>query len=187
MNFKKFTLYTIITIIFLNISLIIFNIIINPYKIFSIFESKINNITNNILSVRISKFYSCKRSNPNVLMIGTSRMAAVHPKYLQKYTSGKIYNLALGGSHTSEHYHYLKYFIKNYDINTIVYGLDFMSFHKIKENHYRKTHFNIDRFSNYYFQDYINAVLGKRVLIDSWNTLIDSIKDKDKDKNLNDF
>jgi hypothetical protein len=169
-------------IVVLNAGLVIFNITINPYKIFSTPELKINNIANHSISDRVSKFYSAKRLNPNVLMMGTSRIGAVHPKYLNKYTNGKIYNLALGGSHVLEHYYYLKYFIEHYDINTIVLGLDFVSFKKIKNGTYERGHFDINRFNRYYFDDYINGVIGKRALTDSWNTLIDSNKNKEKNE-----
>jgi len=181
MSSRNFVLFTVLAIIFINASLILFNIVINPYKIFPTPELKINNITNHSISDRVSKFYSAKRLNPNILMMGSSRIGSIHPKYLEKYTNGRIYNLSLGGSHISEQYYYSKYFIENYDISTIVLALDFQSFFRLEDSHYQESHFDINRLNNkFYFNDYILGAIGKKALVDSWDTLLDSIKKPDE-------
>lgn len=173
------------TILMLSISIIVFNFIINPFGIFE-HETKFNTIKNNLLSDKMTKFYYAKRSEATVLIIGTSRSAHMNPEVLENVLNKKVYNLSLGGSTIYEHYHNIKYFVENKNIDIVILSTDFFSYNplanKIGSNALKG--FDIKRFDKYSLDDYINSLFSLKGTAKSLLTLKDSILGKTMEKDL---
>lgn len=169
-NLLFFTLATLLLIVS-------FNFLIDPYHVFNApkFE-KINATKNHTINHNMSKFYAAKLANPTVLLIGTSRTAHVHPKYLQKYfPNEKIYNLAIPGSGIVSQKDNIEYFIKHHKIKAIVYGVDFFAFNPTNNVPNSKEKI---RYSDDFTKDYMDSLLSIRTLRKSIKTLRDNIKGK---------
>ncbi|MBE0514928.1 DUF1574 family protein [Sulfurimonas sp.] len=177
MNYKKFNKITLLSILAAFFATILFNFIIDPYHVFNTpkFE-KINAIKNHTINHGMSKFYTAKLANPTVLLIGTSRTAHMHPKYLQKYFSNeKIYNLAVPGSGIASQRNNIEYFIKHHKIKAIVYGVDFFAFNPTNNTPNSKEE---GRYTDDFTKDYMDSLLSIRTLRKSIKTLGDNIKGK---------
>lgn len=176
-----------LTLVLILISML-FNYIVNPCKVFDNNFIQKNDIRLSLENYRIVKFYYAKKLKPNILMIGTSRIAHLNPEELNKYVVGKTYNLGLHGAGIVEQYYNIDYFIKNSNINTIVIGIDFASFtEEINEpysDYNLKSGFNIDRFSTFYYKDYLNALVGFVPLKNSIIALGDKYYERELDTNI---
>lgn len=162
--------------------IITFNYIINPYNVFS--HTIYSGVTkDNLVNDEVTKFYSAKRANPKVLLIGTSRTEHINPKYMQKYTKDKVFNLGIKGSGISTQYNMIKYFIHNTEVKTIILGLDFFSFNPASTHNYQDI--SKTRYTNYFFDDYKDALFGFRTFRKSLNTFFDNIKNKQPRLNHN--
>lgn len=171
MPFRRWTKRFILISTLLILIICLLNFLINPFGVFNN-ENTLNIVKNHAIG-RMAKFYYGKRSEPNVLMMGTSRMGYIDPKELEAYEKGNIYNLALNGSGISEQYYNLKYFIETKDIKTVVMGLDFFSYNS--ENSYEKTSsFKLGRFSKI-SEDYTDALFSYLALSSSLLTIKDNI------------
>lgn len=156
--------------------IVLFNLIVDPYGVFNIVNiEKFNKTKNYISGDGRTKFYSAKRSNPEILLMGTSRTENINPQYLNKYLDGRVYNLATKGSGVTLHKKNIEYFIKNYNIKSIVYGMDLFSFNPATNlfgGSLEKT-----RYNDYYITDYINVLLGTKQFSRSIKTIKSNIKD----------
>jgi hypothetical protein len=188
---KKWIKKLLLITIFISILSILFNFIINPYGVFKgININGVNSLKNFNLSDSMSKFYSCRRMNPSVLMIGSSRMKSTDKKYIQEYTPGKVCNLGIAGSVVLEHYHIKKYFIENTKTDTIILGVDFSSYNPKANslNSYALKAFDENRFQNFYLKDYIDSLLSSTTLKKSLLTLINNFNSyNDTNKNQNEI
>ena len=175
MKYKTFNKKAISLILLTFVSIMLFNLIIDPYYVFNSpkFE-KINSIKNNTISHNMSKFYAAKRSNATVLLIGTSRTAHIHPKYLKKYfLDEKIYNLAIPGSGVISQKNNIEYFVKHKKVKAIIYGVDFFAFNPVNNAVSEKEN---SRYTDNNLYDYMNSLLSIRTLRKSIKTLQDNIK-----------
>lgn len=173
--YRKWTIKLSVTVLLLIFLTIIINYIANPY---GVFNHSYNKIKEHSISSSISKFYYAKKANPEVLIMGTSRAEHIYPGYLNNYLDGVIYNLSIKGSGVTLHRKNIEYFINNHNIKTIVYGLDFFSFNPLTN---KKTHaLEKDRYSNYFYDDYKDSLLGIRTLEKSILTIRDNIKNVDR-------
>ena len=172
---KKTWIKRIIYITFVLIVMILsFNYIINPYGVFSVKNiNGLNSVKNYSISSEMSKFHYASRENPEVIMLGTSRVEHMNPKYLYKYVNKKIYNLGVKGSGITTQYNLLKYFVLEKKVKKVILGLDFYSFSPINVN----VNNNL-RYSNDFKDDYLDSLLSIRTFRKSINTLKDNIKNK---------
>jgi len=100
--------------------------VIDPAGIYNKFDLGL--IKDEGLYNRTQKFVELNKVKPNTIMFGSSRVHFLNYKDVQKYTHDKVYNLALGGSTLEEQYYFLKYSLENFDIKTVVIGLNLYSF-----------------------------------------------------------
>jgi len=177
LSFKKWS-KKLIGFIFLSFAkTVLFNFIVDPYAMFNTVKiDGFNKIKNHTINDAMSKFYNARNSNPTILLIGTSRTEHIHPKYLAKYEDGKIYNLAIGGSGLSTHKKNIEYFIKNYKIKTIVYGVDFFSFSPYNKPSASSKY---SRYENYFYNDYLDSLLGFKTLRRSIRTVKENLRNKE--------
>lgn len=175
MSYKYWAKRSIILVsLFISLT-VLFNLIVDANGIFNIVNiEKFNKTKNHISNDGRSKFYNAKNANPEVLLMGTSRTENINPKHLSKYVDGRIYNLAVKGSGVTLHKKNIEYFIKNNNINTIVYGLDLFSFNPLS-NRYNE---NLDasRYTKNYLGDYLDILFGSKQLSRSIKTVKSNIK-----------
>ncbi|MDF1874424.1 hypothetical protein JHD48_01610 [Sulfurimonas sp. SAG-AH-194-I05] len=159
MTYKIWNRLVVFLIAFLMLGIMLFNYIIDPYFVFNSprYEG-INKIKVTSIDSHMTKFYTAKRANPNVLLIGTSRIEHINPIHVEKYLSGKVYNLGLLGSGIDVQKRNIEYFIKNKNINTIILSLDFFSFNPSNVSS------NKLRFSNDFSDDYLDSLLSVSTL-----------------------
>ena len=165
------------TLVLLSCSLL-FNYLINPYHVFSHKHlKKFNQVKDNLVDDEMSKFYAAKDANPAVILVGSSRVEHIHPKYIEEYTTGKVYNLGVKGSGLSTQYKLIQYFITKKNVKTVVLGLDFYAFSPANIGSYQ----NIEstRYDNYFIDDYLKGLLSFRTLRKSISTLKDNLKHKE--------
>lgn len=148
------------------------NYVCDPYDIFG--NNWVgNSIRNHTASDRISKVYCAKRSMPNTVLIGTSRMGVINPKDVEYYTKDKVYNLAMSGASIYEQAMYAQFAIETLHAKQIIWGIDFFSFNPESTQHFS---FSKERLSeNIYLQDYQEALLSLDAFIASFQTLSDSL------------
>jgi len=151
---------------------IIFNIFINPLGVFPI-ENSFNKIKNHTI-LRITKFYYCKRLNPDLIIAGTSRVHNIPIKYLTSHEQNTtVYNMGIPGSSIDEQYYVLHYFINNSNVKKIILGIDFFSYN----NQYAKNNKNFQKERFYSAsKDYLTAALSYFSLSSSFKTLLDNLK-----------
>lgn len=171
--------YLISIVIFLMIFIMIFNYIVNPYNVFEPNrESKFNRYKNNIDSDRMTLFYELKYVNPKTLIAGSSRVGLFRNYLIEPYVKKPIFNLALAGSSIYEQAEYIKYAIKTYKLDTIIWSLDFSSFNPDKRPY---TGFSIDRLNqNIYFDDFTLSLMSYKTFERSLKTLKDNRKDNNE-------
>ncbi|QOG11496.1 hypothetical protein [Arcobacter sp. FWKO B] len=175
MNNKQWT-FRVLVFTFLGVVVIVaFNYLINPYNVFNHdYLTKYNSVKNQLVNDEMSKFYSAKRQNPDVLLVGSSRVEHIHPKYLQQYENGKIYNVSVKGSGLSTQFQLIQYFVTRGNVKTVVLGLDFYAFSPINIGEYKNIKFT--RYDDFYYDDYLNSLFGFRTLRKSISTFKDNIK-----------
>lgn len=157
---------------------IIFNYLINPYHVFSHdYLKKYNQVKDNLVDDEMSKFHAAKDANPDVILVGSSRVEHINPKYLEAYTKGKVYNLGVKGSGLSTHYKLIKYFITKQKVKTVILGLDFYAFSPANIGNYKDI--KNTRYDNSFLDDYLKALLSFRTFRKSILTLKDNLKYKD--------
>jgi len=170
---KKLLIYLTSILIFI----FSFNFIVDPYGVFNIVNIEgFNKNKNYISNDARTKFYNAKRANPNVLLIGTSRTEHINPKDLAKYfpEDTNIYNLAIKGSGVTLHKKNIEYFIKNYDIDTIIYGLDLFSFNSLANRFDEELKYT--RYNDYYIEDYVDILFGAKQFSRAFRTLKSNLK-----------
>ncbi len=174
MYIKKWIFSVFIIVLLSLCSIITFNYFINPYGVFVHDKSK-ELVKNRSINSEMTKFYYASYKNPDVLIVGTSRLEHINPKYLKKYLKGSIYNIGVKGSGIKTHYNIIKYFTSKKNVKTIILGLDFFSFNPVNIQN-----INIlqSRYSDYFINDYKDSLLSFRTFRKSISTLMDNIKDK---------
>jgi len=175
MNSKTWIFYVIGISLLITGAIISFNYFINPYGVFKHDRDDKKFVKNHTINSEITKFYYAIDADPEVLMIGTSRVEHINPKYLEKYTSGKVYNLAVKGSSIYRQYNLMNYFIEHFDIKEIYLGLDFFSFSPV----YVEKSIKNTRYDNYFINDYLDSLLSVRTFRKSIKTYKD-VKNKAK-------
>lgn len=177
MNYKKWNRILIFSVSLLLSLTMVFNYIIDPYSVFNTMQiDGINKIKNNTMSSQITKFYTAKRSDAKVLLIGTSRTEHINPEFLQRYTNDKIYNLGLPGSGVDVQKKNIEYFIEKRNISMIIIGLDFFSFNP--KNIDQEAESRSSRYQDDYLSDYLDSLLSIKTLKKSIKTLKDNIKNE---------
>lgn len=149
-----------------------FNYFCDPYGIFG--NNWIgNSVRNHVASDRMSKTYYAKRTMPQTILIGTSRVGILNPKDVEYYTKNKVYNMAMSGATIYEQSMYAKFAIETLHVKQIIWGIDFFSFNPEVTQHFS---FSKERLSdNVYVQDYQEALLSLDAFIASFLTLSDSL------------
>ncbi|QKF82559.1 hypothetical protein [Halarcobacter ebronensis] len=173
MSNKKYIYNSLIISSFIVAFVLGFNFVVDPYGVFNNKPIKgFNDVKNHTISEKMTKFYQAKNSDFDILLIGTSRMEHINPKYIEKYINGKAYNLGLQGSGISTQYTNIKYFIKNKNIHFIVLGLDFFSFSPENIDNYKKL--EKTRYTDYYLKDYMDSLFSIQTLRRSFKTILES-------------
>lgn len=177
MNNYKWSKRVILSSLFGISFVILFNYIINPYHVFlHEYYSNFLKVKDNLVDDEMSKFYAAKKANPDVIMVGTSRVEHLNPKYLQPYVKGKIFNVAVKGSGLSTQYKLIKYFVTKGNVKSVVLGLDFYAFSPANVGDYKSI--SNSRFDDAFFSDYKTGLLSFRTLRKSISTLKDNLKKK---------
>lgn len=177
MNYKRWNKLFLVSLSLLVSLTILFNFFIDPYSVFNTFKVEgLNKVKNHSINSAMSKFYNIKKTNINIVILGTSRSEYLNPNYLIKYYNGKIYNMSLKNANIEIIYRNLKYLIDTKDLKVVVIGLDLFSFNPAhKKDKLNKQ----DRYNNYYLNDYKDSLLSFRTLRKSFKTLKDNLSNKE--------
>jgi len=152
------------------------NFIVNPYHIFNeTMFSKYFPQKSHHASKQMSNFYIAKHSQPQNLMMGSSRIQMFPKTDVQKYLKTSTYNMAMSGATIEEQTQYLGYMIENHKIHNIIWALDFFSFNPDRKNN---PNFSYDRLDNSSFikNDYKTALLSLQTTKNSIKTIQDNLK-----------
>lgn len=157
-----------------------FNFVVDPRKIFAAVDIKgFNHEKPFILNAGLRKLKSVEieRGNYDTILLGTSRTKhGLNPKH-PVFNSSKVYNAALSGTSIYETFRAFEFANKKSNLNTVVIGLDAISFYSAKttggdynESKFSKSHNNIKLISN--------EILSKDKLIESLLTINFNLEDK---------
>jgi len=150
-----------------------FNFLIDPYGVFG-HTNRLSKVKNHIASDRMTKFYYIKREKPKTILIGTSRIGVINPKYVEKYTKDKVYNLSLSGSSIEEQYEYIKFLIDKTQVKNIIWGIDFFSFNPDSRLPFSFSKKRLKK--DLYMGDYRDSLFTLDAFIASLSTLKDNIR-----------
>jgi hypothetical protein len=151
---------------------IIINVVVDPYGIFNLVSIEgFNKNKTKITTDQIPRFYNAKRQNPDTMLFGTSRIGSISPSIVEKFTSDRVYNFSLAGSSIQVQSSYIDYFVNSYDLKNIIIGLDFFSFRDQPKRVWTE---EIERTSGSFVDDYLLALLNKKTIINSINTIKDN-------------
>ena len=110
------------------LTIAIFNFEVDPYYVWHKKHSWKNN---NVLTMymRFSKSLQVIERNPNILLLGSSRVYHVFdPKTIEIPHNQIIYNMGISSLHAYEAYEFLKYVLRHTKVKTVIYGVDFFGF-----------------------------------------------------------
>jgi hypothetical protein len=161
-------------------TMVLSNYIVNPFNIFEPNpNATFNRYKKNIISDRITLFYELSYVKPKTLMVGSSRIGYFKDNVIEKYVKKPIFNLSLAGSSVYEQVQYIKYSINNFNLNEIVWSLDFYAFNPDKKpyNGYSDERLN----KHIYLDDYFTALMSYRTFERSLKTIKDN---KASDKSI---
>lgn len=178
------------------ITSLLFSIIffcIGLFFIYALDPAGVNNrfnfglIKDSELTLRTQKFVELNRVKPNTILLGGSRMHFMNPKFIEKYTHDRVYNVAFSISTLEEQYHFLKYSIEHFDIKNVVIGLNLYTFsEKLKANEnsdydeemfrsgftiFKKIKYYMEFPLHKYFSDYVAKGYNKPLFKDGGRTL----------------
>ncbi len=164
------------------ILIVSFNYLIDPYGIFGIkLPYNINKNKTNIAIDRMSKFYYFKRKKPEVLLIGSSRMAVFKPKDLKAYVNKNIYNFSMGSCTIYELYEHIKFAIKYTSIKQIILGVDLYTFNpeRFLYDSESMKRFSLERLTKkIYYKDYFESLFTFDTFQRSIFTMLNNILGK---------
>lgn len=158
-----------------------FNFSIDPYGVFGQ-ENRLSKTKNHIASDRMTKFYYIKREKPRTILIGTSRIGVINPKYVEKYTKDKVYNLSLDASSIEEQYEYIKFLVNKTNTKNIIWGIDFFSFNPDSKLPFAFSQKRLNE--DLYINDYRDSLFTMDALFASFLTLKDNIENKQNKVNF---
>ncbi len=124
MNYKKFSVIFLSAIIVYLFSVVLINLVVDPFYIFRTpffgVQAQINDRYAKI------EFLKKEKRKFNFYILGSSRMYLTRPDMVEKYIPfGKGYNLATIAATVTEHLLHVNYLIKNgYSVKTLYIGLD---------------------------------------------------------------
>lgn len=175
-RYAKSLLFIVITVI---CSIAAFNWLIDPYAFFSSPGIKgINGVkTEADKLMRINKAYAVKRELPDTVIVGTSRalyLDSMHPVF----KGTKSFNLALTSSSSYEVMRYIQHAHALSPLKSIIYGLDYDSFHGLTQANFSEKRLSADSKGEYksrnlalYFSDLANAIFTLDALKASIKTI----------------
>ncbi|MFM2060723.1 MAG: hypothetical protein RLZZ507_393 [Cyanobacteriota bacterium] len=192
MNIKTYKHFNLVFFSLVSSSLLtfgLFNLLIDPYELFSISKIKGVNqekpVSKN--NTRLIKAIEVTRIKPKTILLGSStalRLSTNHPVFAN---SQPVYNLALPGSGTQEQLLYFQHALFNQpDLKKVVIGLDFFSFGIGVQT---SPDFVAERLQKKYLvlQDALNAIFSFSAFQSSWTTLTANLPSKSEDANSIDF
>lgn len=172
---------TYITNFFIGLFLVAsFNFVVDPRKIFAVVNIKgFNSEKPFILNAGLRKLKSIEieRGNYDTIFLGTSRtkhgLNPLHPVF----NSSKVYNAALSGTSIYETFRAFEFANKQSNLDTVVIGLDAISFYSGKtiggdynESKFSKSHNDLKIISN--------EIFSKNKVIESLLTINFNLEDK---------
>lgn len=178
---KKWIQYFLLSILITIFTISLINILINPYHTFNHIH-RFNHIPHHKYSDRIIHFYTSRHIQPNIILMGTSRIGLYNPQDISKYIRGKPYNSSLAGSSIEEQSAYLEYYIKNLNLRHIVWSLDFFSFNPDKTPYPAFTKQRLE--SSFYIPDYAEAIFNFKTFSVSLKTFFLNFSQKSEIQNL---
>lgn len=131
MNNRKFIRTFIIIFFGILLCIVTANFVIDPYGFHYNFRYEGFNKNKPAFSAysRIVKLYNAKDVKPNALFLGNSRLLYLVPEEaFSKYEPYTYYNFAFSGATLNEMNDVLAYSIRNFDIESVCYGIDFIAF-----------------------------------------------------------
>jgi len=178
MTFKTFSKSFLFVSFFFISSFAFFNYFINPYHIFNHnYFSKSLPLKKHTISSRMTIFYRAINSNPQNIIMGTSRAGVFPSTQITKYIQPSIQHLTIPGANIEEQSQYLKYVIKKYPLKEIIWSLDFFSFNPDLKNDSSFSYNRVDT-SALFKDDYKTALFSLQTVKNSILTLSDNIKNK---------
>ena len=135
--YKKFTKRFIILILALLLSVLSFNLIIDPYSMTSYNLLKIpNKFARDDRKEKVAKLYTDLHYDN--MLFGSSHVYSMNPLVLTKYLGGNSYNAGVGTARIEDHLGFLYYLERiNKLPKSIFIGLDFYSFNiNLETNRY---------------------------------------------------
>jgi hypothetical protein len=125
---KKYGLTAFLTALFVIAGTISFNVIVDPYGMYRLFNIKGFNLHKPAIynRVRIAKVYEVRRLKPRTIILGTSRThLGIRPSTPTWPPDGlPVYNLAFDGATTKEMYTYLRHAQAVQPLRRVLLGLD---------------------------------------------------------------
>lgn len=160
------------------VTMISFNLLIDPMDIFRLVSIK--NINTEKTKAenyqRLFKFYQVTQFKPDTIILGTSRGGILQAKDVAKYTNDRVYNLSFGAATPLEQYWYAKYCINNLGVKRIILTVDFFQYNP---NLKPAPDFDLSRFSsNIYIADYVKLLLSYDAFKLSFAMLVDNMLGK---------
>lgn len=169
---KKFIIQYFTLTVFLSILVIAFNVLINPYGIFSTTFISIEDKPAALTHMRMYKAHEVNRVKPKTIILGTSRAAIGLDPSNHYFKHQPVYNLALDGANLYEILCYLQHANRDKQLKEVVLLLDLMSFNIHMQN---KPDFDEHRLSHarpILFEKQISqSLFSLESTIDSYKTL----------------
>lgn len=137
-KYKKYIRITALLTLFVSIGIMGFNIVVDPYGIWYIYDKVGFNkqrLKSNELQ-RINKIIISSRREPEVIFLGSSRVnLTLNPEYHKKITGkDKVYNLAINSGNIYELRRLLEHAIKiSPNLQEVILGIDFFMFNENKK------------------------------------------------------
>jgi hypothetical protein len=183
-QYKNFNFWFIVAIFIPTFLVGTFNFLIDPYgtfntpNLFGINHSKPKKDNND----RLFKALDIIRIKPVTIILGSSRTKqGINPNHPALVNVQPVYNLAINGPNAYEVLRYLQHAISNQkNIKEVILGIDFFMFNKTLKN---QPSFSESRLETQFIspQDAINSLFSWDAISASQNTIIESLKESDRD------
>jgi hypothetical protein len=155
------------------------NYLIDPYGAYQDIRKKYNYSKHINSDPYMFKAMHIKMTQPDSIVLGTSRAMRLDPAVIERLTGENAYNLGLPAATPFINYEYLKYSIQSDPkLKTVYLGLDFEVFEESYPVHANFNQKRID--SNVPFQDIFATLFSERALKDSYEVLIDNLEGRSR-------
>lgn len=187
--FQSYSRYILFIVGLFLIFVISFSYIVDPYAIYGRVYNKDGLEVNGhgyAKHLQIGRPYGVKRQKPEILLMGSSRVAFgfKYDAMKNKFSSEKVYNTGLLAVTEYELLRYLQHAVAVAPLRQVIIGVDFYQFHAglqpkpdFEEG---RLAVNANNQPNHFFaKDYLSTLLSINSAVDSFQEILGLAKDKD--------